>query len=1253
MGQSFRIYVSKRSGLDTAGEKLLGDLRSHLGIAGLSEVRVFNRYEIRGISQSDLHAAIPVILSEPPLDEVFTDQIPQAEGRRILGVEYLPGQYDQRADSTAQCFQILMRGERPEVATARFYLFSGEISDEEFQRIREYMINPVDSRETRPESSGLGATASAPEMEVAVLEDLPDILDSDAPEWIDRMGLSMSPDDLLMIRDHFRNAGRAPTITELRMLDTYWSDHCRHTTFNTLLENVEFDNGPYQRILQEAYHRFLVDFTAVKPDQPHPTLMDLATMSMRIMRRDGRLNDMEVSGEINACSIIRSIRDNGGEREWLILFKNETHNHPTEIEPFGGAATCLGGAIRDPLSGRAYVYQAMRVTGCADPRIPYSQTLAGKLPQRRITTEAAHGYSSYGNQIGLATGVVRELYHPGYMAKRMEVGAVIGAVPREHVVRLEPRPGDRILLVGGRTGRDGIGGATGSSKVHTMDSLTSAGAEVQKGNPPEERKLQRLFRNPDAIRKIKKCNDFGAGGVSVAVGELAPGIDVFLDRVPLKYQGLNPTEIALSESQERMAVVVASGDVEAFIDAAGAENLEATEIAEVTGQNRLRMFWREKIILDLERDFLDANGVTQRNRVRVTSPHAPAPEGLLSPLVKVDENLKSAWISLMSDLNICSQQGLIEHFDASIGRASVHFPLGGHYQESPADAMVAGIPIEGGDGKSATAMSFGFNPFLSERSPFHGATYAVLEAVARLVAVGVLSTDIRLSLQEYFEKLGREETRWGKPFSALLGAYTALTALGVPAIGGKDSMSGTFRDLDVPPTLIAFSVGTLPANKAISGEFKSPNHPVYLIPARPLEGDLPDFPRLLTGFKAVHRGMERGDILAARAVGAGGIAEGLAKMAFGNRVGIHMKPGFEAGELFPPRYGAIILEVRPGHDKEWLAAAGGQLLGHTIQEKEIRHGNTIVMLDELLSAWKKPLEKVFPADSTPPDIPTELPRHERKSNYVPNTKTARPRAVIPVFPGSNCEYDTATALERAGGIADTLVFRNRSPRDIEASTAELCRAIDHAQMLIIPGGFSAGDEPEGSGKFIATVFRNPRVHEAVDKLLNHRDGLILGICNGFQALIKLGLLPHGEILPLSVDSPTITYNHIGRHVARMVRTRVVSNLSPWLSLCRPGDVHSVPVSHGEGRFMASFGQIRSLADAGQVASQYVDLNGEPTMEYPYNPNGSRFAVEGITSPDGRVLGKMGHNERLTPGLAVNIPDLREPQLFRGGVNYFR
>ena len=1253
MAETFRVFVAKRPGFDTTAEQLLRDLRDHLGIPSLSEIRVFNRYEIRGISRAELETAIPIILSEPPLDEVFLDKIPLDGEQRLLGVEYLPGQYDQRADSTAQCFQILLRRERPEVATARFFRFSGQITRSDYQRIRAYMINPVDSREARLKESGLDSFMPPPDRDVPVLDELPALEDEAAAAWIHQMVLSMSAADLLLIRDHFRGIGRAPTLTELRMLDTYWSDHCRHTTFHTLIDTVRIDPGPYAGVIREAHDRAMRDLAGIKPRPGNPTLMDLATLSMRLAKKAGRLDDMEVSGEVNACSVIRTVRENGRQRDWLILFKNETHNHPTEIEPFGGAATCLGGAIRDPLSGRAYVYQAMRVTGCGDPRTPVKDTLAGKLPQRRITTEAARGYSSYGNQIGLATGLVRELYHPGYVAKRMEVGAVIGAVPREYVVRLEPRPGDRILLVGGRTGRDGIGGATGSSKTHTEASLTTAGAEVQKGNPPEERKLQRLFRNPGAVAMIRKCNDFGAGGVAVAVGELAPGIDVFLERVPLKYQGLTATEIALSESQERMAVVVSASDVPAFIAAAEGENLEATEIAVVTDTNRLRMYWHGRIILDLDRGFLDSHGATQHAQVRIQSP-AAGPEGrLLVPRVSVAGDEKSRWLELMADLNITSQQGLVEQFDASIGAASVHFPLGGAFQETPADAMVAKIPLEKGQAATATAMSFGFDPHLSAKSPFHGAMYAVVEAVTRLVAVGVFRAEIRLSLQEYFEKPGHDESRWGKPYAALLGAHTALTELEVPAIGGKDSMSGSFNDLDVPPTLVAFAMGTLEAESTVSAEFKAPDHAVYLVPTDHTAAEVPDFQHLRAGLDAVHHGIQYGQVLAARAVGMGGMAEALAKMAFGNRIGVSIDADIDTRQLFRPDYGAMILEVAAETDADWIRAAGAKKIGRTIAASEIRRKDLAIVLDELREPWQETLAGVFPSRTQPEGGIEEIPLYRNETRRSAAIKAAQPRAFVPVFPGTNCEYDTAAALESAGARACIQVFRNRTPQEIEDSTTALCREIDRAQMLVLSGGFSAGDEPEGSGKFIATVFRNPRVHEAVDHLLNRRDGLILGICNGFQALIKLGLLPWGKITDLSTDSPTITYNRIGRHVARMVRTRVVSTLSPWLYRSRPGDIHLVPVSHGEGRFVAAPERIHQLAQSGQLAAQYVDMSGHPTMEYPHNPNGSFCAVEAVSSPDGRILGKMGHNERLVSGVARNIPDITAAELFGGGVDYFR
>ena len=1253
MSEKSTIYVSKRPGFDTSGKQLLQDLKTNLRITGLTEVRIFNRYEIRGIPDTDIDAAISVILSEPPLDEVFREDFPHGEGERILGIEFLPGQYDQRADSTAQCFQIFSLGERPEVATARFFLFKGDVSEKQFKAIRNYLVNPVDSRETHLGHSSLDEKSPAPPSEVLHLTDFTESSSRELEKLLLELNLSLGLEDLLLIQNHFRTKEkRPPTLTEIRMLDTYWSDHCRHTTFHTKLDPIRFDNGPYRETFSKAFSSFMETFHACSQNRNAlPTLMDIATMSMRNMRREGKLEDMEVSGEINACSIIRTVRESDSHREWLIMFKNETHNHPTEIEPFGGAATCLGGAIRDPLSGRAYVYQAMRVTGCGNPGTPVEQTLAGKLPQRKITTEAAHGYSSYGNQIGLATGLVREIYHPGYTAKRMEVGAVIGAVPRENVIRMEPETGDRILLVGGRTGRDGIGGATGSSRGHTERSLTTAGAEVQKGNPPEERKIQRLFRNPEVIRMIKKCNDFGAGGVSVAVGELADGLDIFLDRIPLKYQGLNGTELALSESQERMAVVVAPEDVSRFIQHAAAENLDATEIARVTDSNRMRMYWRNKAIVDLDRVFLDSHGVTQKVPVRVLSPD-PDKSPFQSPLIPEQKEVESTWIALLEDLNVCSQIGLVEQFDASIGAGSVHFPLGGRYQETPVDAMIARIPILEGETRFATAMSFGFDPRISSWSPFHGGVFAVIESLARLTAVGVDFRSVRLSLQEYFEKLGNTPSRWGKPLSALLGAHMALSEMALPAIGGKDSMSGSFNDLDVPPTLIAFSVGTLQADQAVSPEFKGPGNHVYLIPVALDQNHLPCFPTLRARFNAIYSGIQSGQVLSARAVGAGGLAEACTKMCLGNRVGFEFHSRDSEPMWFTPGYGAFILEVAPADCPAWLREAGGKRLGVTQVNEEILGPELHLPLERLRRHWKAPLESVFQTRSHPESPGITLPLHPHTNRVRPQTKTARPRVLIPVFPGTNCEYDTLEAVQKAGGHARTLVFTNRSSEEIAHSLEALSGEIDQSQILILPGGFSAGDEPEGSGKFIATIFRNPRIRESVNRLLNLRDGLILGICNGFQALIKLGLVPYGEIRDISPQSPTITYNCIGRHVSRMVWTRVLSTHSPWLSNCRPGDIHTVPVSHGEGRFVCSEELVRELSDSGQIATQYADPEGHSTMEYPYNPNGALFAVEGITSPDGRILGKMGHTERLGSCVATNIPGLKEPGLFEAGISYF-
>jgi phosphoribosylformylglycinamidine synthase len=1070
----------------------------------------------------------------------------------------------------------------------------------------------------------------------------------------------MSLQDLQLCRLYFKEEEkRNPSITEIKMLDTYWSDHCRHTTFTTRIENVEIEPAHFSTPVARAYEKYLSAYECLYPGREKDTsLMNIAVMSMKEMRAQGKLTDLEVSGEINACSIVRDMEVNGQKEKWLIMFKNETHNHPTEIEPFGGAATCLGGAIRDPLSGRAFVYQAMRVTGSGNPCRSIEDTLPGKLPQRKITTEAAHGYSSYGNQIGLATGLVSEIYDDGYIAKRMEVGAVIGAVPQQNVLREEPSPGDIILLVGGRTGRDGIGGATGSSKEHTEDSIHTAGAEVQKGNPPEERKLQRLFRNPDVTKIIKRSNDFGAGGVSVAIGELADGLEINLDAVPKKYEGLDGTELALSESQERMAVVVAPGNIEKFKTLAAEENLETTEIARVTNSNRLKMSWRNTNIVDISRAFIDTHGARQTAEVYVTAPGENnffdiVPRTVVNYLQNKD--IKNAWLENLKDLNTCSQAGLVERFDSTVGAGSVLLPFGGECQASPTEAMAAKIPVLNGDTNSGTVMSYGFNPVLSRWSPFHGAVYAVVEAASKIVAAGGEYSSVRMSLQEYFEKLGRDPKRWGKPFSALLGAYHALTELEIAAIGGKDSMSGSFKDLDVPPTLIAFAVDTVNIDHVISPEFKKPGHLVVYMKLERDEYALPKFNQLRKNYKQVTEKIKQGKIISVHTVRNGGIAAAVSKMAFGNRIGFLFEPVDDIHSLFTPDYGSLVMEVAVEsivEIKDILAGIDYHVLGRTTADPVIKINNLEIPIADAFSVWEKPLESVFPAHIKTPGTLVETPVYTRRDGIRPAVKIARPRVLITAFPGTNCEYDTQKAFERAGAIADIFVFRNLTPADINSSLESLRDKIAQSQVVAIPGGFSAGDEPDGSGKFITAVFRNPYVQEALMNLLKKRDGLMIGICNGFQALIKLGLLPYGEMRDMAETSPTLTFNWIGRHMSRMVRTKVVSVLSPWFSRSEPGVIHTVAVSHGEGRFIANDDIMNHLIKNGQVASQYVDLEGNPTMEFPYNPNGSMNAVEAITSPDGRILGKMGHSERMGTNIVKNVPGNKDRQIFASGVDYF-
>jgi phosphoribosylformylglycinamidine synthase len=1253
-----RIYVEKKAGFDIEARQLYRDLKEALGIQGLDGLRIVNRYDIAGISDQEYQRSRNIIFAEPPVDMVYDEELSLEPGVRVLAIEYLPGQYDQRADSAAQCIQILAQRERPEVRVAKLLLLQGSLTATDLERIKEYCINPLEAREASLEKPlTLESTVDYPP-DVPVLEGFTGRTDGEIRELRGQLGLAMSDEDLIFCRNHFRDEEkRDPSLTEIRVLDTYWSDHCRHTTFLTKIDAVEIGAGPYQRAIDAAYREYLEAREFVSGGTPKAmTLMNLATIAMKEFRKQGRLADLEESDEINACSIVVQAEVDGQLQEWLVMFKNETHNHPTEIEPFGGAATCLGGAIRDPLSGRSYVYHAMRVTGSGDPRVGIEATIPGKLPQRKITTGAAAGFSSYGNQIGLATGQVTEVYDPGFIAKRMEIGAVVGAAPKDQVIREQPRPGDAIILLGGRTGRDGCGGATGSSKAHTENSLQSCGAEVQKGNPPTERKIQRLFRDPAVSRMIKKCNDFGAGGVAVAIGELAPGLAIDLDRVPRKYEGLDGTELAISESQERMAVLVAPDRIEEFQRAAAAENLEATVVATVTAEPRLRMYWRGKAIVDVSRAFLDTNGVQQVTQVKVLDPGTAGNrfEALPETIAVRLSQLEEAWVANLRQLNVCSQKGLVERFDSTIGAGTVFMPFGGKRQQTPVQAMVAKLPVLEGETITGTAMSFGYNPAFGQWSPFHGAVYAVVEAVAKIVAIGGDYRRIRLTLQEYFEKLGDAPEKWGKPFVALLGAYLAQKRLGIPAIGGKDSMSGSFKELNVPPTLVAFALDVVDITKVISPEFKRTGSQVALVPIHRDDSDLPDFDRLTRNYRTIHQLIQQGRILSAWAVGAGGLAEAVTKMGFGDMIGFRFDRTENPAELFRPDYGSIVLELAEELDLQTeLAGLDYRILGLTQAEPAIVINGVRIDLGQAFAQWEAPLEKVFPSKTEAAGAEPALFEYAGRAVRKTGTGIARPRVFLPAFPGTNCEYDTRRAFERAGGLVETLVFRNLTPKDVEESIAQMVRIIDQAQIIMIPGGFSAGDEPDGSGKFIATAFRNARVSDAVMRLLRERDGLILGICNGFQALIKLGLVPYGEIREITPDCPTLTFNSIGRHVSCLVQTRIASTLSPWLAKTRVGDCHTIPVSHGEGRFVAGSGIIEELAANGQIATQYVDLSGRPTYDSRFNPNGSLQAVEGITSPDGRVFGKMGHSERIGPHLYRNVPGAQDQRIFEAGVEYFR
>ncbi|AGA68729.1 phosphoribosylformylglycinamidine synthase [Desulfitobacterium dichloroeliminans LMG P-21439] len=1273
-----RLYVEKKRGFNIEAQGLLQDIQENLGMKGLEDLRIINRYDIAGITDEEYAQSRNIIFAEPTVDFIYDEQLEISSSDRVFAMEYLPGQYDQRADSAAQCIQILTQKERPEVLSAKVIVLKGQLTDHEFNRIKNYSINPVESREAsleKPES--LALEVETPN-DVEIIEGFTQMNSGELERFYQGAGLAMSPEDLTFCQGYFRDEEkRDPTITEIRVIDTYWSDHCRHTTFFTQLQNIAIEEGDFSSPIRNAYEDYLASREFVYGDKVQGRdvcLMDLAVIGMKELKKKGILKDLDESDEINACSIVVDVDVDGKTEEWLVMFKNETHNHPTEIEPFGGAATCLGGAIRDPLSGRTYVYQAMRVTGSGDPRAKVEETLPGKLPQRKIATGAAEGYSSYGNQIGLATGQVAEVYDEDFIAKRMEIGAVIAAAPRKNVIRQTPEPGDVVVLVGGRTGRDGCGGATGSSKEHTTESLASCGAEVQKGNPPTERKIQRLFRNPRVSTMIKRCNDFGAGGVSVAIGELTDGVEINLDAVFKKYEGLDGTELAISESQERMAVVIAAENLEAFVQNADAENLEATLVASVSATPRLNMTWRGKKIVDISREFLNTNGVKQKANVLVKLPEGKhnyfkqLPQGIEAKLAvgkdaKEDTSigtvhsrqtaLKEAWLANLQELNVCSQKGLVERFDSTIGANTVLMPFGGKYQETPTEGMVAKIPLESGETFTATAMTYGYNPQLAKWSPFHGALYAVVEAVTKMVALGEDYGKIRLTLQEYFEKLGKDPEKWGKPFSALLGALYAQKQFGIPAIGGKDSMSGSFMDLNVPPTLVAFAVGVLHTDHVVSQEFKEAGSQVVLVPSRRDEKEVIDFENLTRNFKKVHELIQSGKVYASHTVRMGGLAAALTKMAFGNRIGMKFLAATAEEDLFHADYGSIILEISESDNlKELFGEVNYRVLGSTQAKPSIELNGVEITLAEARAVWEKPLERIFPTKTAQMGLPQDFSYGERNL-HRPSTKIAKPRVFIPVFPGTNCEYDSRKAFEKAGAVVDTLVVRNLTPDHVEQTIQRIVEEIERSQIIMLPGGFSAGDEPDGSGKFIATMFRNPRIKEAVMKLLTQRDGLMLGICNGFQALIKLGLVPYGEIIELDENSPTLTYNKIGRHVSCMVQTKVVSTLSPWFSGVEVNDIHTIPVSHGEGRFVANPATIRKLMERGQIATQYVDLEGNPSNDVCFNPNGSDEAIEGITSPDGRVLGKMAHSEREGEGIAINIHGNKYQPIFEGGVNYFR
>ena len=1260
-----RVYVEKKPSFAVKAKELKHEISSYLGIKTVTAVRVLIRYDVENISDDVFEKACHTMFAEPPVDDLYLEKFEAADGAHIFSVEFLPGQFDQRADSAVQCVQFLDENAQPIIRSATTYVIEGDITEEEFEAIKNHCINPVDSRETGLQKPETLVTEFKDPEDVKIFDGFRDMDEAPLKELYSSLNLAMTFKDFLHIQNYFKNEEkRDPSMTEIRVLDTYWSDHCRHTTFSTELTQVKFDEGDYKTPIVDTYNRYLSDREVLYKgrDDKFVCLMDLALMAMKKLKSEGKLQDQEESDEINACSIVVPVDVNGKEEEWLINFKNETHNHPTEIEPFGGAATCLGGAIRDPLSGRTYVYQAMRVTGAADPTVSVKETLKGKLPQKKLVRGAAHGYSSYGNQIGLATGYVKEIYHPNYVAKRMEIGAVMGAAPRRAVIRENSDPGDIIILLGGRTGRDGIGGATGSSKVHTEASIEVCGAEVQKGNAPTERKIQRMFRREEVSYIIKKCNDFGAGGVSVAIGELAPGLQIDLDKVPKKYAGLDGTEIAISESQERMAVVVAPEDVEKFLGFANEENLEAVPVAVVTKEPRLVLSWRGKEVVNISRAFLDTNGAHQETTVEVEIPNK---EGNLFEERPDVADVREKWLSTLADLNVCSQKGLVEMFDSSIGAGSVLMPYGGKNQLTETQAMVAKVPVQNGTTNTVTMMSYGFDPYLSSWSPYHGAAYAVTESVARIVAAGGDYKKIRFTFQEYFRRMTEDPKRWSQPFAALLGAYAAQMGFGLPSIGGKDSMSGTFNDIDVPPTLVSFAVDVAKLQDVITPELKKAGNKLVWLRAPKDQYDLPDYTGIMEQYEKLHNDMQAGKVVSAYALDRHGIAAAVSKMAFGNAMGVKIEHNLDPRDFFAPGFGDLVLEVPA--EKVGQLSITYTVIGEVTDNGKFSYGNAELTVDEAYKAWTGTLEKVFKTTSgeendgpvamavktADPEATYENGIYNTKNIYVCKHKVAKPRVFIPVFPGTNCEYDSTKAFERAGAEVDVKVFKNLSAEDIRDSVEIFEKSIDQAQMIMFPGGFSAGDEPDGSAKFFATAFQNAKIKEAVMKLLNERDGLALGICNGFQALIKLGLVPYGEICGQKEDSPTLTYNTIGRHISKMVYTKVVSNKSPWLQKAALGGVYCNPASHGEGRFVANDEWLAKLLANGQVATQYVNPNGELDQSEESNINGSTYNIEGITSPDGRVLGKMAHSERRDNGVAINIYGQQDIQIFESGVEYFK